>query len=62
MLGRTGIVVTFAIQHCNFYERDQITKIYLFIFSYLQNFSVDPNAIFNVRINKLRKTIFFCRD
>ena len=62
MLGQTGIVVTFAIQHSNFYERGQIKKIYLFIylfFSYLQNFAVDPNAIFNVRINKLRNKNFF---
>ena len=33
--------------------------IYLFIFLYLQNFAVDPNAIFNVRINKLRSKHFF---
>ena len=35
--------------------------IYLFI-SYLQNFAVDPNAIFNVRINKLRNKNFFDDD
>ena len=33
MLGQTGIVVTFAMQHSNFYERGQIKKfIYLFIY------------------------------
>ena len=37
--------------------------IYLFIFFfYLQNFAVDPNAIFNVRINKLRNKFFFFDD
>ena len=35
--------------------------IYLlfFFFSYLQNFAVDANAIFNVRINKLKNKNFF---
>ena len=63
MLGRTGIVVTFAIQYSNFYERGQIKKnLFIYLFSYLQNFAVDPNAIFNVRINKLRnKNYFFLR-
>ena len=59
MLGRTGIVVTFPIQHSNFNERGQISKIYFYFyfFLYLQNF--DSNAIFNVRINKLRNKNFF---
>ena len=42
----------------------KLKKIYLFIFpfSYLQNFAVDPNAIFNVRINKMRNKNFFFDD